>query len=359
MRTEPAGPALLALPGADLAQLVAPFLLDRATLTRRGLTEKSRVAYRQDLISWARTIARTTGRLPDSPSDDDPDPLTVVTTADLTEDRLKAAYRVIRTEHAASTCQRRVGTLKLFVQWLQLEGHLLGDPTLRIEAPDRPRRLPAGWSDGELLRLVEVASTPLPGRRTQRWPTRDRAIVAVLATTGVRAAELCAITDRQLREEHGEALLTVIGKGNKQRNVPVPPEAVEDVRAYQAERAARVGRCRPDEPMFRLSSGAPLTTSALNWLVDRWIVRAGVEKQAGEAAHGFRHTFAKGLVRAGVPMPTVSELLGHESLNTTTIYTRATAADVRDASLLSPAREILRRTRGLRAAADQPGTSGV
>lgn len=329
-----------------LVKLVDGFLLDRAALTKRGLSAASRAAYRADLVGWARDLARTSGRLPDSPGPDDPDPLGVVTVADLTESALKAAYRVIRTENAASTCQRRVGTLKLFVQWLQLEGHLLGDPTLRLEAPDRPARLPAGWSDEELLRLVEVVSTPPPGRHTRRWPVRDRAIVAVLATTGVRAAELCAITDRQLRPEaEGEAVLTVIGKGNKQRNLPVPPETVEALRAYQADRDARLGRCTPDEPTFRLANGDPLTRGALNYLVDRWILRAGVEKQPGEAAHGFRHTFAKGLVRAGVPMPAISALLGHESLNTTSIYTRATAADVRDASLLSPARAILRRTR--------------
>ena len=340
--------------GPTLARLVDPFLLDRATLTRRGLTESSRRAYRQDLVGWARDIARTSGRLPDSPGPDDAEPLELVTVADLTEDRLKAAYRVIRTESAAATAQRRVGTLKVFCQWLQLEGHLVGDPTLRIEAPDRPRRLPAGWSDAELLRLVETASTPPPGSDPRRWPARDRAIVAVLATTGVRAAELCAITDRQLREEHGEALLTVIGKGDKQRNVPVPPEAVEALRTYQEERRTRFGRQSIDEPTFRLTSGRPLTRNALTYLVDRWILRAAVEKQAGEAAHGFRHTFAKGLVRAGVPMPTISELLGHESLNTTTIYTRATAADVREASLLSPARDILRRTRSL-STIDAPG----
>lgn len=343
----------------ELGELVEPFLRYRATATRRGLSAKSQEAYRADLLGWARDISRTQGRLPDLPGPEDRDPLTLVTLSDLNDVTLQMAFQVIRNNSEASTAQRRVGTMNLFIAWLRdKKGVIAHDPMADIVAPNRKKTLPAGWEDDELLKLAEVASTPAlgPDRRGYRWPVRDRAMFAVLATTGVRAAELCSTTDRSLvRESGGEAVLVVIGKGNQQRNVPVPPETIEAVDAYLEERGQRFGKRQPSEPMFMLANGKPMNRTALNYLVGTWIQRAQVPKQPGEAVHGFRHTFAKGLIRAGVPVPSVQELLGHADLKTTGIYLRATAADVREASLLSPARAVLRATSAPAAALPAPG----
>lgn len=329
-----------------LADVVESFLTDRATLTRHGLNDKSRIAYRLDLTAWARQLYA--GGAPQSRRARDagePDPLAMVSVAALTEHNVRDAYRMLRETSAASTCQRRVGTLRLFVKWLQLEGHLSLDPTLRIEAPERPQRLPAGWTDAELMRLAQVASTPRDGADKRRWPLRDRAIFAVLATTGVRAAELCRLTGNDvLHETDGETVVRVFGKGNKQRNLPLPPEALTALEAYVDDRDSRFGQREPGEPLFVLTNGRPLRPSALNHLVETWIRIAAVPKQDGEAAHGLRHTFAKGLIRSGVPVPAVQQMLGHTDLKTTGIYVKATAADTRDAVLLSPARDVLRRT---------------
>ena len=319
--------------------VVESFLTDRATLTRRGLNDKSRDAYRQDLTAWARQLHVDAG------GDAEADVLKRVPTSALTDQNVRTAYRSLRESSAAATCQRRVGTLRLFTQWLQLEGHLLVDPTLRIEAPERPSRMPAGWTVDELRRLARVASTPRDGTDRRRWTTRDRAIFAVLVTTGVRAAELCGLTVGSIRREpDGETLVQVIGKGDKQRNLPLPPEAVTAIDAYLAEREARFGTADAGDILFLLTSAKPLRPGALNHLVETWIRFAAVPKQPGEAAHAFRHSAAKGLIRSGVPVPAVQGLLGHEDLKTTGIYVKATAADTRDAVLLSPAREVLRET---------------
>lgn len=322
-----------------LIDVVDAFLTDRATLTRRGLNDRSRTAYRQDITAWARQLHVDAGGEPDD------DALACVPVAALTDQRVRNAYRSLRESSAASTCQRRVGTLRLFVHWLQLEGHLSVDPTLRIEAPERPSRMPAGWTSDELLRLARVASAPREGNDRRRWPARDRAVFAVLVTTGVRAAELCDLkVGSVLEESGGEALVQVIGKGDKQRNLPLPPEAVVALDVYLSERQARFGSPGLADPLFLLTSGKPLRPGALNHLVETWIRLAGVPKQPGEAAHAFRHSAAKGLIRSGVPVPAVSGLLGHEDLKTTGIYVKATAADTRDAVLLSPARHVLRET---------------
>jgi site-specific recombinase XerD len=326
-----------------LIDVVDPFLLDRATLTRRGLSDTSRAAYRADIATWARHIARLDGRLPQKPSPEDPDPFRLVSVDDLDETTIKSAYRAIRLTEAAATVQRRVGTLRLLVHWLQVEGHLEGDPTLRIEAPLRPTRLPAGWDDDELAQLAVTVWEPRPGRsNSRRWPALERACFAVLATTGVRAAELCALTNLSMHDAGQEALLDVIGKGDHQRAIPIPPEAVTVVRAYVAERDARLGAQQPSAPLFLTTLGTPLTRGALRHLVDGWIARAGISRFDGEAVHALRHSYAKGLIRSGVPAPAVQTLLGHKDLKTTGIYVKATAADVRDAALLSPARRVLR-----------------
>jgi len=330
-----------------LIDVVDPFLLDRATLTRRGLSDTSRAAYRADITTWAKHIARLDGRLPQQPTLDDPDPFRLVSVDDLDEAAIKSAYRVIRTTESAATVQRRVGTLRLLVRWLQVEGHLDGDPTLRIEAPLRPTRLPAGWDDDELARLATTVWEPRPGRpNARRWPALERACFAILATTGVRAAELCALTNLSLRDAAREALLDVVGKGDQQRAIPIPPEAVTVVRAYAAERDARLGTQPPAGPLLLTTQGTPLTRAGLRHLVDGWITRAGVTRFDGEAVHALRHSYAKGLIRSGVPAPAVQTLLGHQDLKTTGIYVKATAADVRDAALLSPARRVLREVVG-------------
>lgn len=174
---------------------------------------------------------------------------------------------------------------------------------------------------------------------------RDLAVFALLATTGLRASELCALRDDDFRADGGETRLTVLGKGDKQRVVPVPPETVTVMHAYRAERDARLGPRPLGAATFLLTNGSTLTRHALDKIVDTWVRRAGVPKQDGEAAHAFRHSFAKGLIRNGVPVPVVQALLGHEDLRTTGIYTKATAADVLDGVLASPARGILRGLR--------------
>ncbi|WP_291885837.1 tyrosine-type recombinase/integrase [Cellulomonas sp.] len=326
-----------------LIDVVDPFLLDRATLTRRGLSETSRAAYRADIATWARQIARLDGRLPPRPTSGDPDPFTIVSVADLTESTIKSAYRVIRLTEAPATVQRRVGTLRLLMHWLLVEGHLTSDPTLRIEAPLRPTRLPAGWDDDELARLAATVWQDRPGRpNSRRWPALERACFAILATTGLRAAELCALTNLSMRDAGQEALLDVIGKGDQQRAVPIPPEAVSVVRHYVTERDARLGTQPPSAPLLLTTQGTPLTRGSLRHLVDGWITRAGISRFDGEAVHALRHSYAKGLIRSGVPAPAVQNLLGHRDLKTTGIYVKATAADVRDAALLSPARRVLR-----------------
>jgi integrase/recombinase XerC/integrase/recombinase XerD len=161
------------------------------------------------------------------------------------------------------------------------------DPTVR-QRPASAARLPAGFQASELDRIVAAVSTS-DGRARRQWPARDRALVAVLAAAGLRATELCTLEVGDFVVEH-TPLLRVVGKGGKERRVPVAAEIAEALESYMGERAARFGAPSPTASLFVCSTGKSMTRQGLNHHVRRWLLRAGVPKPEGEVAHAFRHT---------------------------------------------------------------------
>ncbi|MGH2722184.1 MAG: tyrosine-type recombinase/integrase, partial [Actinomycetota bacterium] len=172
---------------------------------------------------------------------------------------------------------------------------------------------------------------------------RDRALVAALAGAGLRASELCSLEVGDFLVEH-TPLLKVAGKGGRERRVPVAAEVAAAVEGYLAERAARLGPLSSADRLFVRAGGEPMTRQGLNHHVRAWLARAGVPKPQGEAAHAFRHTYAKGLVARGVPLAAVQALLGHASLQTTGVYLRMTGAELTDAAQAAEVRDALRAT---------------
>jgi site-specific recombinase XerD len=203
--------------------------------------------------------------------------------------------------------------------------------------------MPVAFLSTELEAIVRVVSEPDPGGRFP-WPARDRALVAVLAGAGLRAGEITALTLTDIVREHAP-FLRVIGKGNKERRTPIAQEVLDAVDDYLAEREDRLGPPAPTDPAFVRHNGRAYTRESLNYHVYRWLLRAGVHKPEGEAAHAFRHTYAKGLVSRGVPISTVQALLGHANLNTTQVYLRMTGAELHDAVQAAEVRDFLRATR--------------
>jgi site-specific recombinase XerD len=222
------------------------------------------------------------------------------------------------------------------------EEYLAQDPTMRQERPRPSARLPGAFLASELDRIVATVSAPDPGAR-RPWPVRDRALVAVLAGAGLRAAELCGLQVGDFVTE-STPLLRVAGKGGKERRVPIASEVAQALEIYRAEREVRFGRSSPTDPLFVRTNGEAISRQGLNYHVRRWLRRAGVPKPEGEVAHAFRHTYAKGLVSRGVPLSAVQALLGHASLQTTQVYLRMTGAELVDAAQAAEVRDALRFT---------------
>ena len=328
-------------PGPALWALADEWLDERQTIGR-GISANTEAAYRRDLTGWAWRIAEL--RSGEVDHHEQPqgfqDELGRLTLADLTPDNVKRALASLaRESYAPATRSRMLASLRGFCGWLALEGHITADPTARLENPRPAERMPVAFLSSELEAIVRTVSEPDPGARPPR-PLRDRALVAVLAGAGLRASEAAGLRVSDVVRE-AEPFLRVIGKGNKERRVPVAPEVVEAVDDYLNEER---GEHHPTDPLFVARAGKPYTRESLNYHVYRWLSRAGVRKPEGEAAHAFRHTYAKGLVARGVPISSVQKLLGHASLNTTEVYLRMTGAELHDAAQAAEVRDFLRAT---------------
>jgi integrase/recombinase XerD len=181
-----------------------------------------------------------------------------------------------------------------------------------VRAPKKPRRLPKQLSEAQVEALLAAPDTRTP------LGLRDRAMLELLYATGLRVSELTGITRAQLAHDAG--VVRVIGKGSKERLVPVGEEAVAWLSRYLREaRPLLAGSAKRDE-LFLTARKAPLTRQAFWALIKRFAVRAGIAK-ASLSPHVVRHAFATHLLNHGADLRVVQLLLGHADITTTTIYT--------------------------------------
>jgi site-specific recombinase XerD len=349
---------------AGLVELVDAWVRDRRTLSRRGLSPNTERAYRQDLAALAARIADLLGYPdPGPPAADGPRAQPALNAAtnrhlcrvlprDLTADALKAVASVLVEEgKSPATRARMLSAWRGFSRWLVVTGSLPTDPTLAFETPVGSGRLPVAFTEEELLSVLEAASSEAdPGVRA-RWPLRDRALVAVLAGAGLRAAELCGLkvgdVERMVDTKRNALYrLHVTGKGSKDRVVPVAAEVVAAVDEYLRDRASRgLGGSDVEETLFVRTDGRHLNTQALDYLVDGWLRTAKVKSRPGEKAHAFRHTYALGQVDNGTSVAELRELLGHADLSTTGVYLRMAAAELQASAGAAPIARLLREAR--------------
>jgi integrase/recombinase XerD len=212
----------------------------------------------------------------------------------------------------ATSVARRLSALRRFYR-LQLDrGVIAADPTLRVQAPKKPRRLPKHLSEAQVEALLAAPDTRTP------LGLRDRAMLETLYATGLRVSELVGLRRSQVAQDAG--VVRVVGKGNKERLVPLGDEAVAWLDRYLRDvRPALAGAGKRDE-VFLTQRQAPLTRQAFWALVKRYAVRAGIPA-AALSPHVLRHAFATHLLNHGADLRVVQLLLGHADITTTTIYT--------------------------------------
>ena len=224
----------------------------------------------------------------------------------LAGDRLRA---FIASEHrrglSPKSLQRRLSACRSYYQWLLKHGRISANPAASIRAPKAPRRLPQTLDADEAVRLVEVPTDAPLG-------LRDRALLELFYSSGLRLSELCALRWRDLALDDG--LVTVLGKGNKQRSVPVGSHARAALDAWRADTGAA-----NDAPVFPGRGGAPISQRAVQLRVKQLAQRQGMFKHVHP--HMLRHSFASHLLESSGDLRGVQELLGHADIATTQIYT--------------------------------------
>jgi len=222
---------------------------------------------------------------------------------------------VLRYQPAA--IRRKLVAIRRFFRYLVVEGRREDDPTVGVDAPKLPRRLPVVLDEDEVARLIRA---PVPAGRTEFQRLRDRAILEVLYASGIRRAEVASLNvhDVDLKRR----IMRVIGKGNKQRTVLINVAAAEAMAGYLGHRPRT-----PDEAFFVGRRGTRLGVRAIWEIVKTFEKLSGIRLHT--SPHVLRHSFATHLLENGADIMTIKELLGHESLATTQIYTNVSVEHMR------------------------------
>jgi integrase/recombinase XerD len=221
---------------------------------------------------------------------------------------------------ASGSHKNAVMALKSFFHFLYRRSYVLSDPAAAVEYPRIERRLPRViLSRDEALRILEAANAKTPAG------LRDRAILETFYATGIRVSELANLTPDDVDTEE-RILRVVLGKGRKDRNVPLTRAAGEAIDRYLVKgRAMLVGR-KNARFLFLASRGGWLDPSTLNKLVQTWAKKARVKKRV--TCHTFRHSVATHLLRGRADIRHIQALLGHASLQTTERYTQVEISDL-------------------------------
>lgn len=285
-------------------QAVSRFL--RHVAVERGLSPNTLAAYRRDL-------ARYTAHLADRGRAD----VGEVTAQDVT-----GFLARIRGEDgaAASSAARMLSTVRGLHRFLAEDGVVPDDPAHEVSPPKQPTRLPKAIGIDEMARLIGAAEGEEPVR------VRDRALLELLYATGTRVSEAVGLDVDDLATG---SMVRVVGKGSKQRLVPVGSYARAAVDAYLTRvRPLFAARGTSTPALFLGPRGGRLSRQGA------WLVIQAAAERAGLAAHvsphTFRHSFATHLLQGGADVRVVQELLGHSSVATTQLYTLVTADALRD-----------------------------
>lgn len=218
---------------------------------------------------------------------------------------------------APTSVARAISSIRGFHKFAITEGEATGDPSENIELPRRLRALPDILSIAEIETMLSLPDVSDPIGKP--YGLRDRAILETLYATGMRVSELRTVKGSQLLFEHD--LVRVIGKGNKERLVPIGKVAQDWVERYRRQarpQLVRKGR-QNDDILFLNSHGGMLSRNAL-WKMTRSYATAA-EITHDVHPHTFRHSFATHLLEGGADLRAVQEMLGHEDITTTQIYT--------------------------------------
>ncbi|MCO5044200.1 MAG: site-specific tyrosine recombinase XerD [Verrucomicrobia bacterium] len=280
-------------------QVLLDQFLDYITL-EKGLTSNTRSAYASDLVRFLAFIQRAGVAL-----------LNKLTRRHILD------YLMWEKEQglAAPSLSRRLVAIRVFLRYLQQEGMLSANVTETMDSPKLWKLLPATLTTAEVERLLQTPRLDKP------LGLRNRALLETLYGTGLRVSELASLKLEDIQFDAG--YLRCLGKGRKERVVPLGGAAATYLKKYLNEARAQLDRVKQSEFVFLSTRGQALSRKTIWQLIRRCTREAGITKNV--SPHTLRHSFASHLLANNAPLRVIQEMLGHADIATTQIYTHVDA----------------------------------
>lgn len=262
----------------------------------RGLSENTLSAYRRDLTLFSEWL-------------DDQGAQSLLA-ADASQIQ---SYLGLKLRQGASprSSARFLSAARSFYRWSLREGRIVDDPTLRIESPKQGRPLPKSLSETDVDQLLSTPDLELP------LEFRDRTMLEILYACGLRVSELVSLRVEQVGLNQG--IVRVLGKGGKERLVPMGEEALDWLTQYMRGPRAELLKGQPSNVLFPSNRSREMTRQTFWYRIKIYAKRAGIQTHL--SPHTLRHAFATHLLNHGADLRVVQMLLGHSDLSTTQIYT--------------------------------------
>jgi integrase/recombinase XerD len=225
-------------------------------------------------------------------------------------------------QYAGASVARKVAAVKSFFQFLHAEGAIQRNPTEALESPRVGKTLPKPLSVQQIDELLEQ-----PSKKKTPESLRDQAMLELLYATGLRVTELVSLDLDSISQDRRSPSVRCIGKGAKERVIPIYDQALRALAAYLNDGRPRLVKNKKERALFVNRRGERLTRQGL------WLILKQYAKEASIGApvtpHTLRHSFATHMLRGGAPLRNVQELLGHANISTTQVYTQISDEHVR------------------------------
>lgn len=281
----------------------------------RGSGAQTLAAYRSDLMLFARWLATRDVAIAEAGEADIRDYLAM---RGRLHEQMRGKDRSL--QFSARSQARLMSALRRFYRFLVRDGQRKDDPSARLTSPKLPRALPKHMEQAQVDQLLDAPDVASPRG------LRDRAMLELMYASGLRVSELVNLKRHQLSLQQN--LVQLVGKGGKERLVPIGEIAEQWLRDYLAQARPELSRGQESDWLFVTSRGGPMTRHNFWQLIQRYAAKAGIRQHL--SPHTLRHAFATHLLDHGADLRVVQTLLGHADLSTTQIYTHVTRVRLRD-----------------------------
>ena len=279
----------------------------------KGASENTIAAYRNDLVQFHKFLS--TVSLNGNPTD----------WRRIGQDAIISfVLELKQRRYKDASVARKVAAVKSFFHFLQAEGAIQDNPAESLESPRVGKSVPKPLSVQQVDELLEA-----PSRRATPESMRDRAMLELLYATGLRVTELVSLDLDSLSLDPKSASVRCLGKGAKERLIPIHEQALRALAMYLSEGRSRLVKIKRERALFVNRRGERLTRQGFWLILKHYAKEAGIDGDGPVTPHSLRHSFATHMLKGGAPLRSVQELLGHANISTTQVYTQITDEHVR------------------------------